>query len=342
MVKRGEIMPKRKLSGKKKAAVLLISLGPDKSAEIFQHLDDEEIEELTMEIANMQHVDTDVKDNIMEEFYQIMEAKNYINRGGIDYARDVLQKALGDDKARDILERLTATLQVRPFDAVRKTDPSQLLNFLQGEHPQTISLVLSYLHPSQASQILSSLPQQIQTEVARRIAQMDRTSPDIIKEVEGVLEQKLSSVVTNEYATAGGIESIVDVLNQVDRGTEKNILDNLETDNPDLAEEIRQRMFVFEDITVLSDQAIQLVVRQVETQDLALALKTASDAVKEKLLGNMSQRASEMLEEDMEYMGPVRVREVEEAQQGIVNVIRQLEDSGEIVIARGEESEVIV
>ena len=335
-------MPKRKLSGKKKAAVLLISLGPDKSAEIFQHLDDEEIEELTMEIANMQHVDTDVKDNIMEEFYQIMEAKNYINRGGIDYARDVLQKALGDDKARDILERLTATLQVRPFDAVRKTDPSQLLNFLQGEHPQTISLVLSYLHPSQASQILSSLPQQIQTEVARRIAQMDRTSPDIIKEVEGVLEQKLSSVVTNEYATAGGIESIVDVLNQVDRGTEKNILDNLETDNPDLAEEIRQRMFVFEDITVLSDQAIQLVVRQVETQDLALALKTASDAVKEKLLGNMSQRASEMLEEDMEYMGPVRVREVEEAQQGIVNVIRQLEDSGEIVIARGEESEVIV
>ena len=290
----------------------------------------------------MQHVDTDVKDNIMEEFYQIMEAKNYINRGGIDYARDVLQKALGDDKARDILERLTATLQVRPFDAVRKTDPSQLLNFLQGEHPQTISLVLSYLHPSQASQILSSLPQQIQTEVARRIAQMDRTSPDIIKEVEGVLEQKLSSVVTNEYATAGGIESIVDVLNQVDRGTEKNILDNLETDNPDLAEEIRQRMFVFEDITVLSDQAIQLVVRQVETQDLALALKTASDAVKEKLLGNMSQRASEMLEEDMEYMGPVRVREVEEAQQGIVNVIRQLEDSGEIVIARGEESEVIV
>jgi flagellar motor switch protein FliG len=278
----------------------------------------------------------------MEEFYKIMEAKDYINQGGIDYARDVLRKALGDDKAKNILQRLTATLQVRPFDAVRKTDPSQLLNFLQGEHPQTISLVLSYLQASQASQIISSLPQNVQTEVSRRIAQMDRTSPDIIKEVEGVLEQKLSSVVTNEYASAGGIDSIVNILNQVDRGTEKNILDNLETDNPDLAEEIRQKMFVFEDITVLSDQAIQQVVRQIDTDELALALKTASDEVKDKMLGNMSQRASEMLEEDMEYMGPVRVREVEEAQQSIVNVIRQLEDSGEIVIARGEESELIV
>jgi len=335
-------MAKRNLSGKEKAAVLLVSLGPDVSAQIFQHLDDEEIEELTLEIANMQQVDTEVKDETLREFYHLAEAKDYINRGGIDYARDVLQKALGDDKANDILERLTATLQVRPFDAIRKTDPSQLLNFIQGEHPQTIALVLSYLQPDQASQVLSSLPQEVQTEVSKRVAVMDRTSPEIIKEVEKVLEQKLSSVVTNEYASAGGIEAIVDVLNQVDRGTEKNILDHLEEDDPELAEEIRQRMFVFEDITVLSDQAIQLVVRQVDSHDIALALKTASDEVKEKLLSNMSNRAREMLEEDMEYMGPVRVREVEEAQQGIVNVIRELEDSGEIVIARGEESEVVV
>ncbi|HKL75957.1 MAG TPA: flagellar motor switch protein FliG [Halanaerobiales bacterium] len=335
-------MAKRNLSGKEKAAVLLVSLGPDVSAQIFQHLDDEEIEELTLEIANMQQVDTEVKDETLREFYHLAEAKDYINRGGIDYARDVLQKALGDDKANDILERLTATLQVRPFDAIRKTDPSQLLNFIQGEHPQTIALVLSYLQPGQASQVLSSLPQEVQTEVSKRVAVMDRTSPEIIKEVEKVLEQKLSSVVTNEYASAGGIEAIVDVLNQVDRGTEKNILDHLEEDDPELAEEIRQRMFVFEDITVLSDQAIQLVVRQVDSHDIALALKTASDEVKEKLLSNMSNRAREMLEEDMEYMGPVRVREVEEAQQGIVNVIRELEDSGEIVIARGEESEVVV
>ena len=335
-------MPNRNLTGKEKAAVLLVSLGPDVSAQIFQHLDDEEIEELTLEIANMRQVDTETKDETLREFYHLAEAKDYINRGGIDYARDVLKKALGDDKANNILERLTATLQVRPFDAIRKTDPSQLLNFIQGEHPQTIALVLSYLQPSQASQVLSSLPQEVQTEVSKRVAVMDRTSPEIIKEVEKVLEQKLSSVVTNEYASAGGIDSIVDVLNQVDRGTEKNILDHLEEDDPELAEEIRQRMFVFEDITVLSDQAIQLVVRQVDSHDIALALKTASDEVKEKLLSNMSNRAREMLEEDMEYMGPVRVREVEEAQQGIVNVIRELEDSGEIVIARGEESEVVV
>ena len=335
-------MAKKNLTGKEKAAVLLVSLGPDVSAQIFQHLDDEEIEELTLEIANMRQVDNEVKDETLREFYHLAEAKDYINRGGIDYARDVLKKALGDDKAENILERLTATLQVRPFDAIRKTDPTQVLNFIQGEHPQTIALVLSYLEPSQASQVLSSLPQEVQTEVSKRVAVMDRTSPEIIKEVEKVLEQKLSSVVTNEYASAGGIESIVDVLNQVDRGTEKNILDQLEEDDPELAEEIRQRMFVFEDITVLSDQAIQLVVRQVESHDIALALKTASDEVKEKLLSNMSNRAREMLEEDMEYMGPVRVREVEEAQQGIVNVIRELEDSGEIVIARGEESEVVV
>jgi len=335
-------MPKGNLTGKEKAAVLLVSLGPDVSAQIFQHLDDEEIEELTLEIANMRQVDTEVKDETLREFYHLAEAKDYINRGGIDYARDVLKKAMGDEKANDILERLTATLQVRPFDAIRKTDPSQLLNFIQGEHPQTIALVLSYLQPGQASQVLSSLPQEVQTEVSKRVAVMDRTSPEIIKEVEKVLEQKLSSVVTNEYASAGGIEAIVDVLNQVDRGTEKNILDHLEEDDPELAEEIRQRMFVFEDITVLSDQAIQLVVRQVDSHDIALALKTASDEVKEKLLSNMSNRAREMLEEDMEYMGPVRVREVEEAQQGIVNVIRELEDSGEIVIARGEESEVVV
>ncbi|MFW6386409.1 MAG: flagellar motor switch protein FliG [Bacillota bacterium] len=335
-------MPVKELSGKEKAAVLLVSLGPDTSAEIFEHLSEEEIEELTLEIANLQSIDTKVKDEILEEFYHLMEAKDYINQGGIEYAREVLNKALGQNKAKDILERLTATLQVRPFDAIRKTDPSQLMNFIQGEHPQTIALIMAYLDPAQASQVLGSLPQEIQTEVARRIAVMDRTSPDIIKEVENVLEQKLSAVVTNEYATAGGVESIVDILNQVDRGTEKNILDELDAEDPDLAEEIRQRMFVFEDIVLLSDRAIQLVLRQVENDDVALALKTASEEVEEAIFNNMSDRAEEMLKEDMEYMGAVRLREVEDAQQRIVNVIRELEESGEIVIARGGESEVVV
>jgi len=335
-------MRRDSLTGKEKAAILLVSLGPDISARIFKHLNEEEIEELTLEIANMQKVSNDIKDNVLNEFYQLIEAKDYIDRGGIKYAREILEKAVGEEKAKDILEKLTATLQVRPFDSIRKADPSQLLNFIQGEHPQTIALIMAYLHPQQASQVISSLPAKIQTDVARRIALMDRTSPDIIKEIENVMEQKLSSIITNEYASAGGIDSIVDILNQVDRGTEKNILDELDEENPELADEIRAKMFVFEDVVMLSDRAIQLVLRQVETHDVALALKTASDDVEEVIYKNMSQRAAEMLKEDIEYMGPVRLREVEESQQRIVSVIRQLEDSGEIVIARGGESEIIV
>jgi len=332
----------RKMSGKNKAAILLVALGPDLSAKIFQHLNDEEIEELTLEIANMRRVNPELKYDVLEEFHQILEAKDYINRGGVEYARDVLTRALGQEKARMILERLTATLQVRPFDAIRKIDPSQLLNFIQGEHPQTIAMVLAYLQSAQAAQILSALPPDIQADVSRRIAEMDRTSPDIIKAVEGILEQKLSSVVSDEFASTGGIDSIVNILNSVDRGTEKNIIDQLEEEEPELAAEIRKRMFVFEDIMLLDDRAVQLVMRQVDTHDVALALKTASEEVAEKIFRNMSKRAGEMLKEDIEFMGPVRLREVEEAQQRIVTVIRQLEDTGEIIIARGGESEVIV
>lgn len=332
----------RKVKGKNKAAILLVALGPDLSAKIFKHLSDEEIEELTLEIANMQRVNADIKYNVLEEFQQLLEAKDYINRGGIEYAREVLNKAVGEEKANGILERLTATLQVRPFDAIRKTDPAQLLNFIQGEHPQTIAMVLAYLDADHASQVLSALPQEIQADVSRRIAIMDRTSPDIIKDVEAILEQKLSSVVTNEYASTGGVESIVNILNSVDRGTEKNILDQLEEEDPELASEIRKRMFVFEDIMLLDERAVQLVMRQVDTHDVALALKTASDEVENKIFSNMSKRAADMLKEDIEFMGPVRLREVEEAQQRIVNVIRQLEDSGEIVVARGGESEIVV
>jgi flagellar motor switch protein FliG len=330
------------LTGKEKAAILLISLGPDVSSDIFKHLDDEEVEKLTLEIANQNKINPETKRKIQEEFLQLQKANDYINSGGINYAKKILEKSFGKDKTRNIINRLTATLQVRPFDSIRKSDPAQLLNFIQGEHPQTIALILAYINPTQASQVLSSLSPDIQSEVAKRIAVMDRTSPEIIKEVESVLEKKLSSVAANEYASAGGIESIVDVLNQVDRGTEKNILDKLEEDDPELVEEIKKRMFVFEDIVLLSDRAVQLVLRQVETHDLALGLKTASDEVENIITGNMSQRAAEMLEEDMEFMGPVRIREVEDAQQRIVNVIRELEESGEIVIARGGESEVIV
>lgn len=330
------------LTGKEKAAILLISLGPEVSSDVFKHLDDEEVEKLTLEIANQNKIDPGLKKQIQQEFIQLQQANDYINSGGINYAKKILEKSFGPDKTRRIIDRLTATLQVRPFDSIRKSDPSQLLNFIQGEHPQTIALILAYVNAEQASQVLSMLPTDVQSKVAKRIAVMDRISPEIIKEVEAVLEKKLSAVTSNEYASAGGIQAIVDVLNQVDRGTEKNILDKLEEDDPELVEEIKKRMFVFEDIVLLTDRAVQLVLRQVETHDLALALKTASEEVENIIKGNMSQRAAEMLEEDMEFMGPVRIREVEDAQQRIVNIIRELEESGEIVIARGGEGEVIV
>ena len=333
---------KGEMTGKEKAAVLLISLGPEYSAQIFKHLNDEEIEELTLEIANMRKVAPVEKEKILDEFYEICIAQEYISEGGINYAKDVLEKALGSQKAMDIINKLTASLQVKPFDFARKADPGQLLNFIQNEHPQTISLILSYLPSNQSAQILSALPQVKQSEVAKRIATMDRTSPEIIKEVELVLERKLSSLVSQDYTSAGGIQSIVDILNSVDRGTEKNIMDTLEVQDAELAEEIRKRMFVFEDIITLDSTSIQRFIREIDNKELAVALKGATEEVSNVIYGNMSKRMAEMIKEDMDYMGPVRLRDVEEAQQKIVNIIRKLEEAGEIIIARGGGDEIIV
>lgn len=333
---------KGQLSGLQKAAILLIALGPEKSAQVFKHLKEEEIEQLTLEIANMRTVTPDEKEEVLEEFYQICIAQEYISEGGITYAKEILERALGNQKALDVINRLTASLQVRPFDFVRKADPAQLLNFIQGEHPQTIALILSYLRPQQASVILSALPQEKQADVARRIALMDRTSPEIIKEIERVLEKKLSSMISQDYTMACGIETIVDILNSVDRGTEKNIMETLELQDTDLAEQIKKKMFVFEDIVTLDNRSIQRIIREVENNDWALALKSSSEEVSKTVFSNMSKRLAEMIREDMEYMGPVRLRDVEEAQQKIVNVIRKLEDAGEIVISRGGGDEIIV
>jgi flagellar motor switch protein FliG len=329
------------ISGKEKAAILLVSLGKKASAEIFKHLDEEEIEELTLEIANLDKIAADTKDQVLDEFHQMCVAYDYISHGGMEYAREVLQEALGDNKADSIINRLTASLQVRPFEELRKTDPGQILNFIQNEHPQTIALILAYLDPEQSASILSSLPDEKQTKVAKRIALMERTSPEVIKEVERVLERKLSSLMTNEYSQAGGIDSIVDILNLSDRGAEKQILDELSSDDPDLAEEIRQKMFVFEDITLLTDRDIQAVLRRIDSDDLALALKGASDEVAEQIYDNQSARAAEMLKENIEYLGPVRISDVEEAQQKIVNEIRRLEEEGEIVVDHGGGDEII-
>ena len=330
------------MDGVEKAATLLIALGPEKSAQIFKHLKEEEIEQLTLEIANTSSVSPQTKEMVLNEFYEICLAQQYIAEGGIGYAKELLEKALGEEKAKSVIGKLTASLQVRPFEFIRKTDPSQLLNFIQDEHPQTIALILSYLPPSQSSLVISSLPPEKQADVAKRIAQMDRTSPDVIKQVEKVLERKLSSLVNQDYTIVGGVDAIVSILNSVDRGTEKHIMETLEVEEPELADEIRKKMFVFEDILSLDDRAIQRVLRDVDNSDLALALKGATEEVQNIILNNLSSRLAVMIKEDMEFMGPVRMKDVEEAQQKIVNIIRKLEDSAEIVIARGGGDEIIV
>ncbi|MGB3990556.1 MAG: flagellar motor switch protein FliG [Acetivibrionales bacterium] len=333
---------KTERTGREKAAMLLISLGPERSAEIFKHLKEEEIEQLTLEIANIRTVTPEEKEKVLEEFYQICLAQEYIAEGGISYAKEILEKALGTQKALDVINKLTVSLQVRPFEFVRKADPAQLLNFIQKEHPQTIALILAYLKPQQAAVVLAALPQDKQADVARRIAVMDRTSPEIIKEVERILEKNLSSLVTEDFTAAGGVQAIVNILNTVDRGTEKYIMETLEIEDTDLAEEIRKRMFVFEDILSLDNRSIQRFLREVDNNLLAVALKGATEEVQKVIYSNMSKRLAEMIREDIEYMGPVRLKDVEEAQQKIVNIIRKLEDAGEIIISRGGGDEIIV
>jgi flagellar motor switch protein FliG len=332
----------KEYTGRQKAAIFLVTIGSEISAEIFKFLREDEIETLTFEIARLETIDAEQKDAILQEFQELMMANQFISMGGIDYARELLEKSLGSQKAIDIINRLTSSLQVRPFDFIRRTDPAHLLNFIQQEHPQTIALILAYLEPNKASIILQNLPHELQSDVARRIATMDRTSPEVLREVERVLEKKLSSLSSEDYTAAGGVESIVEILNLVDRASEKQIIEALEDEDPELAEEIKKRMFVFEDIVMLDDRAIQKVMREVDSQELAKALKSVDSEVQDKIFKNMSKRAANMLKEDMEYMGPVRLKDVEESQQKIVSIIRHLEDTGEIVVARAGEDELVV
>lgn len=329
------------LTGTQKAAILMIALGSENSANVIKHLGDQEIEQLTLEMANVGKISPEQRDHVVEEFHQLCVANDYISRGGIDYAREVLERALGETRAFDIISRLSTSLKMRPFDLVRRTDPKQLFSFIQGEHPQTIALIMTHLPVEKAATLLASLNQDRQADVAKRIATMGRTSPEVLKEIEKVLERKISSLAPTDYTASGGIQSIVDVLNRTDPGTVKVVMDALEVDDPDLAEQIKRQMFVFEDIVVLDDRGIQLVLREVETKDLGLALKGSNPEVAQKIMANMSSRAGQMLKDDMEFMGPVRLRDVEEAQQRIVKVIRKIEESGAIVISRGGSDEII-
>ena len=330
------------ISGLQKSAILLIALGPERSALIFKYLKEEEIEELTLEIANTRSITPQVKEAVIEEFYQVCLAQQYIAEGGIGYAKELLENALGAEKALEVIGKLTASLQVKPFEFIRKTEASQVLNFIQDEHPQTIALILSYLSPAQSALIISALPPDRQSDVAKRISTMDRTSPDVIKDVEKILETKLSNLVNQDYTIVGGVDSVVEILNTVDRSTEKHIMETLEIDEPELADEIRKKMFVFEDILLLDDRAIQRVLRDVDNSDLGIALKGANEEVQNAIFNNLSKRLAVMIKEDMEFMGPVRMKDVEEAQQKIVNIIRKLEDSSEIVISRGGGDEIVV
>ncbi|TFH04695.1 MAG: flagellar motor switch protein FliG [Spirochaetales bacterium] len=333
---------RKELTGRQKAAVFLVTIGSEISAEIFKHLREDEIEALTFEIARLETVDSEERDRVLIEFQELMMAQDFITTGGIEYARELLEKSLGSQKAVDIINRLTSSLQVRPFDFVRRTDPMHLLNFIQQEHPQTIALILAYLEPQKASIILASLSHEIQSDVAKRIAQMSQTSPETLREVERVLEKKLSTLSSEDYTAAGGVESIVEILNLVDRSTEKTIIESLEEEDPELAEDIKKRMFVFEDIVMLDDRAIQKVLREVDVSEMAKALKSVDTEVQDKIFRNMSKRAATLLKEDMEYMGPIRMKDVEESQQRVVSIIRKLEEQGDIVVARAGEDELVV
>ncbi len=332
-----------KLSGVQKAAILFITLGPEASAGIIKKLPEKEIQKITYEIANITSVNPEQKNDILKEFIEMNKAKEYLSEGGIDYAKDLLSKALGSQRAKEILDKVVeATEQYRPFAIARKADAHQLLNVIGNEHPQTIALILCYLQADRAGQIMSSLPEELQSDVAYRIATMSNTSPMVIKEIEKVLNDKLSSVVRADVTVLGGVERIVDILNQVDRTTEKNITEGLEREDPEIAEQVKESMFVFEDVITLDDVAIQRVLREVDSKELALALKGCSDEVGDAIYKNQSKRAAASLKEDIEFLGPVRLMDVEKAQQKIVGVIRRLDESGEIVLSRGGEDAIVL
>lgn len=332
-----------KLTGVQKAAILFITLGPEASIGIIKKLPEPEIQKITYEIANITSVKSEQKQEILDEFMIMNQAKDFLLEGGLDYARNLLSKALGHQRASEILDKVTeATQQFRPFAIARKADAHQLLNIITNEHPQTIALILCYLQTEKSGQILSSLPEEVQIEVAYRIANMSSTSPMVIKEIEKVLDDKLSSVVKADMKVIGGVQTIVDILNQVDRTTEKNITEGLEKEDTELAEKIKESMFIFEDVISLDDVSIQRILREVETKDLALALKGCSEDVANAIYKNQSKRAAASLKEDMEFLGPVRLMDVEKAQQRIVGIIRRLDEAGEIVISRGGEDAIIL
>ncbi len=329
------------IKGRRKAAILLVLLGPEKASKVYKHLDEQMIEILTLEIAAVRRIDPGQKELVLTEAQETIMAREFLDRGGVSYARELLEQSMGEAKAEDLLRKLTSNLQAKPFDFLRASDPIQILSFLQGEHPQMITMILSFLPPEKAAAILSGLPNQDQADVALRIAKMDRITPDVLRETEKELEKKFSAVVGGDYSIAGGIDSVVQIINRAGRKTEKNILEILDETDPELAEEIRKKLFTFEDIVKVDDRSLQKALRDIDNKELAMALKGVSDDMREKFYRNMSSNAVEIIKEEMEYMGPVRLRDVEESQQKIVNMIRALEEAGEIVLG-GSGDDIVI
>ena len=329
------------LSAKRKAAIVLTVLGPKNAAEVVKYFSDEQVEQFSLEVARLERVTPEIRASVVSEFHEMCMAQDFISEGGVDNARKVLEQAFGSDKADLVIRKILSAMQIVPFEFLKKADPNQLLGFIQDEHPQTIALILAYMPSSQAAMILTKLPQDLRGDVAERIAAMEQTPPEVIHRVEAVLERKVSSLINEEITKAGGPKALVDLLQRVHRATERLILDSLTDNNPELADEVKNMMFVFEDVIQLDDRAIQSILKEVDVKELAMALKGVNDEVRNKIYRNMSERATNMLKEDMDYMGPIKMRQVEEAQQKIVAIIRRLEEAGEISVGRGEEDVLI-
>lgn len=331
------------MTATQKVAALLIVLGPATASEVLKNItDDDLLEQITLDIASLNKVSTEILNSILDEFKTLFQASNYLSAGGMDYAKELLEKAYGGDQAKKILDRLVVLMNSNPFQFFNEADPGQLATSFQNENPQLIALIMAYLKPEHSAQVLNYLPPEVQAQVALKIADMDTTNPEILSEIEKIVESKFSSVVVQDFSKAGGVDALANILNRADRATERNVIELLEIQSPQLAEEVRELMFVFEDIITLDDRAIQRILREVETKDLAMSLKGTKEDVKEKVFRNMSERAQQMLRDEMEYMGPVRAREVQEIQTKIVGIIRTLEVAGEIVIARENNEDELI
>lgn len=332
---------RQKLTASERAAAIIIALGADNASKVYKHLRDEEVEQISLEIAKLDNISSEDLKEIVDDFYGLCVTQKVIAEGGVAYARDVLEKAFGPQQATSLMERVSKSLRTKAFDFMRKADYKNMLMMLQNEHPQTIALVLSYARSDQASQVIEELPKDLQIDVIERIANLDRASPEMINIVEKTLEKKFSSIISVDLMEMGGVNYVADIMNHVDRGTEKYIFDELNNTDPALSEEIRKLMFVFEDIVFLDSLAIQRFIREVDSKDLAVALKAANESVCEIIFQNMSSRMRETIQSDMQYLHNVRMRDVEEAQQRIVAAIRNLEEAGEIVISKGGKDEII-